>query len=142
MNWHICHKRKLLFLFVFSTYLHVFLLKFRPGELVGCGNWFLIQRVPTLHTFDGPLYQEIPEKMWWWCHHYVFSRVSYFWGIGVRQKNAVWVLVGYGIKLCIQRALPLGIWVKTEGDMSKIRTKKVVFFILPPKLIAIVLLFP
>ena len=30
-------KEKLLFLFVFSTYLPVFLLKFRSGDLVGCG---------------------------------------------------------------------------------------------------------
>ena len=43
-------------MFVFSTYLIVFLLKFRLGELVGCGIWFHIQRVPTLHTFDGPRY--------------------------------------------------------------------------------------
>ena len=69
MNWHICHKRKLLFLFVFSTYLHVFLLKFQAGELVGCG-----------------------------------------------------------IKFCIQRALPLEIWVKKQTYMSKIRAKKVVLF--------------
>ena len=48
--------KKLLFLFVFSTYLIVFLLKFRLGELVGCGIWFRIQLVPTLHTFDGPNY--------------------------------------------------------------------------------------
>ena len=34
----------------------VFLLKFRSGELVGCGIKFHIQRVPTLHTFDGPHY--------------------------------------------------------------------------------------
>ena len=46
MNWHICHKRKLLFLFIFSTYLIVFLLKFRSRELVGCGIKFYIQRVP------------------------------------------------------------------------------------------------
>ena len=43
-------------MFVFSTYIPVFLLKFRSRELVGCGIWFRIQRVPTLHTFDGPRY--------------------------------------------------------------------------------------
>ena len=48
--------KKTTFLFVFSTYLIVFLLKFRSRELVGCGIWFRIQRVPTLHTFDGPRY--------------------------------------------------------------------------------------
>ena len=131
-------------MFVFSTYLIVFLLKFRSGELVGCEIWFRIQRVPTLHTFDGPLYpkkQEMPEKTWWWCHYHIFSCISYFWGSEVHQEYAVWVLVGCRIKFRIQRALLIEIWVKTQGDMSKIRTQKVVFFFLPPKLINIILLF-
>ena len=46
----------LLFLFVFSTYLPVCLLKFQSGEIFGCIIKFHIQRVPTIHTFDGPLY--------------------------------------------------------------------------------------
>ena len=118
-------------MFVFSTYLIVFLLKFRSGELVGCGIWFRIQWVPTLHTFDGPRYpknKKYIKKMWWWCHHHVFSSISCFWGSGVCQKYAVWVLFGCGIKFCIQRALLIEIWVKTQWDMSKIRTKKVVLF--------------
>ena len=80
-------------------------------------------------------------KTWWWCHHHVFSGISCFWGSGVRQKYAVWVHVGCGIKFRIQRALSIEIWVKTQWDMSKIRTKKVVFSFLPPKLINIILLF-
>ena len=48
--------KKLLFLFIFLTYLPVFLLKFRSRELVGYGIKFCIQRVPTRHTFDGPRY--------------------------------------------------------------------------------------
>ena len=36
--------KKLHFLFVFSTYLSVFLLKFQSGELVGCGIKLRIQR--------------------------------------------------------------------------------------------------
>ena len=48
--------KETIFLFVFSTYLLVFLLKFQSGELVGCGIKFYIQRVPTWHTFDGPRY--------------------------------------------------------------------------------------
>ena len=48
--------KQLLFLFVLSTYLPVFLLKFRLGELVGCKTKFCIQRVPTRHTFDRPYY--------------------------------------------------------------------------------------
>ena len=47
---------KTTFLFVFLTYLSVFLFKFRMGELVGCRIKFRIQQVPTLHTFDGPRY--------------------------------------------------------------------------------------
>ena len=42
--------------FVFLTYLPVFLLKFRLGELSTCQIKFCIQRVPTWHTFDGPRY--------------------------------------------------------------------------------------
>ena len=48
--------KKLLFLFVFSTYLPMSLLKFRVGELIGCRIKFHTQRVPTLHTFDRPRY--------------------------------------------------------------------------------------
>ena len=81
------------------------------------------------------------KKKWWWCHHHIFSGISYFWGSRICQKYAVWVLARCGIKLCIQWALPLRIWVEEQGDMLKIRIKKVVFFILPPKLITIILLF-
>ena len=51
--------KKTTFLFVFLTYLLVFLPKFRSGELVGCGIKFRIQQVPIRHTFDGPRY---PKK--------------------------------------------------------------------------------
>ena len=137
-------RKQLLFVFVFSTYLHVFLLKFWLGELVGCEIWFCIQRVPTLHTFDRPRYPK-NKKYLKKCDDdviiMVFSGISCFWGRGVRQKYAVWVLYGGGIWFRIQRALSIKIWVKTQGDMSKIRTQKVVFFFLPPKLINIILLF-
>ena len=39
------------------------LLKFRSGELVGCRIKFHIQRVPTLHTFDEPLYPKNKKYM-------------------------------------------------------------------------------
>ena len=45
---------KKLLLYIFSTYLPVFLLKFRLGELIGCEIKFRIQRVPTRHNFEGP----------------------------------------------------------------------------------------
>ena len=85
--------------------------------------------------------QKIPKNMWWWHNHHIFPGISYFWGRKVHQKYSMWVLFGCGIKFHIQRALPIEIWVKTQGDMSKIRTQKVVFFFLPPKLINIILLF-
>ena len=81
-----------------------------------------------------PQKQEIPEKMWWWHHHHVFLGISCFWGSGVRQKYAVWVLVGCGIKFRIQRAVPIEIWVKTQGDMSKIRTQKSSFILSSSKI--------
>ena len=125
MNWHICHKRKLLFLFVFSTYLPLLLLKFWSGDLVGCIIKFHIQRVPARHTFDGPRYPKNKKylKNMMMMSSSCFSGISCFWDRGVRQKYALWVLVGCRIKFCIQRAFLLEIWVKTQGDMSKIRTK-------------------
>ena len=123
-------RKKLLFVFVFSTYLPVFLLKFRSRELVGCGIWFWMRNL-ILHTFDGPCYPK-NKKYLKKCDDDViitfFPGISCFWGSEVHQKYAVWVIVGCGIKLCIQQALLIEIWVKTQWDMSKIRTKKVVFF--------------
>ena len=49
-------KKKTTFVFVFLTYLLMFLLKFRSGELIGCGIKFCIQWVPSRHTFDEPRY--------------------------------------------------------------------------------------
>jgi len=130
-------------MFVFSTYLIVLLIKFWLGELVGCVIWFHIQWVPTLHTFDGPRYPKKKKylKNVMMMSSSCFFRYFFFWGSGVRQKYGVWVLVGCRIKFRIQRALSIEIWVKTQGDMSKIRTQKVVFFFLHPKLINIILLF-
>ena len=86
-------KKKTTFLFVFLTYLPVFLLKFQSGELVGCGIKFPIQRVPTRHTFDGPRYPKNKKYL-------------------KKQNDDI------------------------RGDMSKIQTKKVVFFMIPvPKFI-------
>ena len=92
-------------MFVFSTYLPVFLLKFWSGELFGCRIWFCIQQVPTLHTFDGYHY---PKKRNTWKNVMMMSSscflgISCFWGRRVRQNYVVWELVWFGIKLCIQR---------------------------------------
>ena len=101
--------KKLLFLFVFSTYLLVFLLKFRLGEIFGCGIKFCVQQVPTLHTFDGPRYPKNKKYLKKCDISSSRLNISCFWGSGVCQKYAVWVLIGCGIKLCIQRALPIEI---------------------------------
>ena len=45
-------------MFVFLTCLPVFLLKFRLGDLIGCGIKFYIQRAHTWHTLEGPLHPE------------------------------------------------------------------------------------
>ena len=74
-----------------------------------------------------PQKQEIPKKMWWWCHHHIFSGISCFWGSGVRQNYAVWVLVGCIIKFRIQRALPIEIWVK-HNEMCRKYEQKSSFF--------------
>ena len=91
--------KKTTFLFIVLTYLAVFLLKFWSGELFGCGIWFIIQRLPTLHTFDGPRYPKnkkyLKNVMMTSSSH--FSGISCFWGSGVRQKYVEWVLVGCGI---------------------------------------------
>ena len=50
---------------------------------------------------------EYPHYILLTHHNYVFSGISCFWGSGVRQKYAMWVLVGCGIKFRIQRALPI-----------------------------------
>ena len=76
-------RKKLLFVFVFSTYLHVFLHKFRLGELVGRGIKLCIQRVPTRHTFDGPRYPKNKKYL-----------KKHDDGSTVRQKYAEWELVG------------------------------------------------
>ena len=56
INLRIGITKKTTFLFVFSTYLPVFLLKFQSGDLIGCGMKFHIQPGPTRHAFDGPCY--------------------------------------------------------------------------------------
>ena len=93
-------KKNTTFLFVFLTYLPVFLLKFQSGELVGCGIKFCIQRVPTRHTFDGPCYLENKKYLKKPDDDIIitfFSGISCFWGSGVHQKYAEWVLIGCGI---------------------------------------------
>ena len=62
-------------------------------------------------------------KTWWWCHHHVFH-VFLVFGVEWFAKS---ISSGYSLDAdfnYIQQALPIEIWVKTQGNMSKIRTKK------------------
>ena len=88
--------KKTTFLSVFFTYLFVFLLKFRAGELLGWRIKFRIQRVPTLHTFDIPCYPKNKKylKNVTMMSSSHFSGISCFWGSGVCQKYVEWVLIG------------------------------------------------
>ena len=117
-------------MFVFSTYLIVFLLKFRSGDSLDAEFDSASNEHPHCILLTG---LATPKARNTWKNVRMmasshFSGISCFLGSRVRQKYVVWVLVGCGIKFCIQRGLSLEIWVKTQGDMSKIRTKKVVFF--------------
>ena len=137
-------KKKTTFLFVFLTYLPVFLLKFQLGEssldaeLNSSSNNYPLGILLTDPTTPKTINTWKNVIMMSSSH---FSGIYCFFNRGVYQKYAVWVLIGCIIKFYIQWALLLGIWVKTQGDMSKIQTQKVVFFFLPPKLITIILLF-
>ena len=57
-----------------------------------------------------------------------FLGISCFWGSGVRQKYAEWVIVGCRIQFRIHQDLSIEIWVKTRWYMSKIQTKKYFFY--------------
>ena len=107
-------KKKLLFLFVFSTYLPVFLLKFQLGELPGCKIKLHIQQIPARHTSSSH-----------------FLGISCFWGSGVHKKYAEWVLIGCGITNSPDRNLS-----KNTGRYVKNTNKKSSFFMITiPKFI-------
>ena len=70
-------------MFIFSTYLLVFLLKFQLGELFGCGIKFRIQRVPTWHTFDGPRYPKNKKYLEKWNDDIIIPFFQVFLVFGV-----------------------------------------------------------
>ena len=74
----------------------MFLLKFGLVDLPGCKIKFRIQQVPTRHTFDGPHYPKDKKYVKKRDDDIIimfFSGISCFWGRGVRQKYAEWVLL-------------------------------------------------
>ena len=92
--------KKTTFLFVFLTYLLVFLLKFRLGEIVRCRIKFCIQQVPTRHTFDGPHYPKNKKYLKKRDDDIIimFFQVFLIFGVaGPIQKYAEWVFVKCGI---------------------------------------------
>ena len=81
--------KKLPFQLVFSTYLHVVLLKFQLGALFRWGIQFRIQQVPTWHTFGGPRStkkQEIHEKCNADINIMFFMYFLFFRGLGYTKS--------------------------------------------------------
>ena len=121
---------KLLFQLVFSTYLPNVLLKFRAGVFFGWKFNSSSKEYPCCILYIWTLLHkkwEIHQKMWLQSR---FTCISHFSCSRVHQKYATWVLLGWGIKISIQRVLRLKIWVKTLGDKLKVRVEKVVFLMM------------
>ena len=82
-------KKKTTFSFVFSTYLPIFLLIFRSGEIVGCGIKFRIQQVPTWNTFSEPRYPKNNKylKNGMMTSSFRFFQVFLVFGVGGSVKS-------------------------------------------------------
>ena len=82
-------KKKTTFLFVFLTYLPVFLHKFRLGEIIGCRIKFHIQRVPTRYTFDVPRYPKNKKYLKKQNDDVIISFFQVFLVLGVEGPSKV-----------------------------------------------------
>ena len=92
---------------------------------------FCIQRVPTRHTFDGPRYPK-KKKYLKKC-----DDISCFWGSGVCQKYAEWVLARW-MRNLISHSMssPDRNLSKNIGRYVENTNKKSSFFMIPiPKFI-------
>ena len=78
--------------------------------------------------------QEIHEKTWCWCHHHIFSCISWFLWSEIHQKYAKCILIGFKIEFSIRQMLPIEIWIKPHGDKFKIWVEKVVFLFFSSKI--------
>ena len=115
-------------MFVFSTYLTVFLLKFWSREIPGCEIKFSIQRVPTRHTFNGPLYPKNKKYLKKHDDDFIITFFQVFLVFGVAgsiKSNAEWVLVGCGI---YPSSSPDWNLIKDTTRYVENTNKKVVFF--------------
>ena len=134
--------KKLLFLFVFLTYLPV-LIKFWSRELIGSEIKFCIQWVPTQHTFDGPCYPKnrkyLKNVMMKSSSHFF----RYFLFLGQRGSSKVCHVGTRWMQNLIPHPTrsPDRNLSKNIGRYVENTNKKVVFFIVSPKLITIILLF-
>ena len=118
-------KKKTTFLFVFLTYLPVFLLKFRLGELVGCRIKFRIQRVPTRHTFEGPCYPKNKKYLKKRNDDIIFSCFQVFLVFGV-ARSIKSMSSGYSLVPHTTRSLDQNL-SKNTGIYVENMNKKVVF---------------
>ena len=113
--------KKTTFLFVFLTYLPVFLLKFRSGERVGCG----------MHTFDGPRYPK-NKKYLKKCYDDIiitFFQIFLVFGVARRVKS---IPSGYLLDAEFNShptSSPDRNLRKNTGRYVKNTNKKVVFFL-------------
>ena len=79
----------------------------------------------------------LPKKIQIPCHHVLANQNAFKLKKGAPLKQIFNINLGIGLikKLLflfifstyLQRDIPIEIWVKTQGDMSKIRQKQVVF---------------
>ena len=135
--------KKTTFLFVFFTYLRVFLLKLRSGELVRSKIKLCIQRVPTLHTFDGPCYPKNKKYLKKRDDDIIitfFKVFLVFWVAGFVKI----MQCGYSLDAesnSTSNELSVQNLSKNTGRYVENTNTKSSFFFLPPKLINIILLF-
>ena len=127
------HKKTTFFVLIFDISPCVFT-QISLGR--ACWMWHWIPHLMSTLSALLPQKQEIPEKMWWWCHHHVFLGISCFWSSRVRQKYVVWLL-----HILHPTSAPARNLSKNTGRFVENTNKKVVFFFIPPKLINIILLF-
>ena len=83
--------KKLLFLFVFSTYLPFFYSNFNRESSLDVELNSASNEYPLCILLMNHATQKTRNT---WYHHHVFSGISCFGGIGFHQKYFEWVLVG------------------------------------------------
>ena len=116
----------------------MFLLKFRSGEIVGCGI-----RVPTLHTFDGHRYPQKKKYLKQRDDDIIITFFQVFLVFGVAGLSKVCRVGTRWMRNLIPHPTSSSNrnLSKNTGRYVENTDKKVVFCFLPPKLTNIILLF-